>query len=92
MRYMNNIGPQVRRLRNARGWSQSIFTAKLQILGLEISRASLSKIEARLNYVDDTTMLYLAEALKVPVQDLFPQRQAGNRLREFLEKLNRTRF
>jgi transcriptional regulator with XRE-family HTH domain len=89
---MNNVGPQIRRLRNARGWSQSILAAKLQILGLDITRGTLSKIEARIMYVDDTTLLYLAEALKVPVQDLFPQRQAGNRLREFLEKLNGTRF
>jgi len=70
----DEVAPHVRRLRNARGWSQSIFTAKLQFLGLEISRSIFSKIEARLNYVDDTTMLYLAEALRVPIQDRFPSK------------------
>lgn len=90
-RYKNNIGPQVRRLRYAQGWSQSILAAKLQIVGLDISRSGLSKIEARLVFVDDKTLLYLAEALKVPVQNLFPARQAG-RLHEFMEKLETMRF
>ena len=42
--------------------------------------------------VDDKTLLYLAEVLKVPVQDLFPARTGGNRLHEFMEKLETTRF
>lgn len=43
-----------------------------------ISAAAASrKVEARLSYVDDKTLLYLAEVLKVPVQDLFrPEPQA----------------
>jgi hypothetical protein len=36
------------------------------------SRSGVSKIEARLSYVDDKTLLYLAEVLKVQVQELFP--------------------
>src|SRR4051812_19843097 len=32
MRYKNNIGPQVRRMRYDRGWSQSVFAAKLQTM------------------------------------------------------------
>ena len=48
----DEVDPKVCGLRNARGWSQSIFTAKLQILGFEISRSIFSKIEALLNYVD----------------------------------------
>ena len=92
MPYKNNVGPQVRRIRYARGWSQSIFAAKLQVAGLDVSRSGVSKIEARLVFVDDKTLLYLAEALKVPVQDLFPPRQPGNRLHEFMEKLETTRF
>src|SRR2546430_17382866 len=72
MRYKNNVGPQVRRRRYSLGWSQSTFATKLQLAGFDISRSGVSKIEARLSYVDDKTLLYLAEVLKVPVQDLFP--------------------
>lgn len=92
MRYKNNIGPQVRRRRYALGWSQSTLAAKLQIAGFDISRSGVSKIEARLSYVDDKSLLYLAEVLKLPVQDLFPPRPPGNRIYDFMEKLETTRF
>jgi ribosome-binding protein aMBF1 (putative translation factor) len=91
MRFRNNIGPQMRRLRDGRGWSQSTFAAKLQIAGLDIDRSGVSKIECRLVCVNDKQLLYLAEALKVSVQDLFPTRQAG-RFWEFMQKLETTRF
>ena len=57
-----------------------------------ISRSGVSKIESRLSYVDDKALLYLAEVLKVPVQELFPPRTPGSRLYEFMEKLETTRF
>jgi hypothetical protein len=54
--------------------------------------ADKKKIEARLSYVDDKTLLCLAEVLKVPVQELFPPRTPGNRIHDFIEKLQTTRF
>jgi len=92
MRYKNNIGPQVRRRRYALGWSQSTLATKLQIAGFDISRSGVSKIEARLSYVDDKSLLYLAEVLKVPVQNLFPPRLPGKRIYVFMERLETTRF
>ena len=92
MRYKNNVGPQVRRRRYALGWSQADFATKLQIAGFDISRSGVSKIEARLSYVDDKTLLYLAEVLRLPVQELFPPRTPGNRIYEFMEKLETTQF
>ncbi|MEP6669768.1 MAG: helix-turn-helix transcriptional regulator [Chthoniobacter sp.] len=91
-RYKNNIGPQVRRFRYDRAWSQSEFAAKLQIAGLDIDRSGVSKIEARMVFVDDRTLMYLAEVLKVEVQGLFPKRDPGHRIHEFLEHLEKTRF
>ncbi len=92
MRFKNNIGPQVRRLRNDRGWSQSILAARLQVIGLDLDRSGVSKIEARMVFVDDRTLMYLSEVLKVEVQALFPKRAGGHGLREFLERLEKTRF
>ena len=63
-----------------------------QFTGVAASRSGVSKIEARLSYVDDKTLLYLAEVLRVPVQDLFPPRTPGNRIHDFMEKLETTRF
>jgi hypothetical protein len=91
MRYNNNVGPQVRRRRYAL-WSQSVLAKKLQLSGFDISRSGVSKIEARLSYVDDKALLYLAEVRKVQVQELFPPRTPGNRIHEFMEKLETTRF
>ena len=92
MHYKNNIGPQVRRKRYALGWSQTTMAAKLQCAGLDISRSGLSKIEARLRYVDDKAIMFLADVLKVPVQELFPPRSAGKRLADFMAQLETTRF
>jgi hypothetical protein len=64
----------------------------LQIAGFDISRSGVSKIEARLSYVDDKTLLYSAEVLKVAVQELFPLRPPGNRIHNFIERLETTRF
>ena len=60
--------------------------------GFDISRSGVSKIEARLRYVDDKTIMFLAEVLKAPVQELFPSRVAGKRLSDFMAQLETTRF
>ena len=83
--------PKVRRRRYPLGWSQSMLGTKLQIAGFDISRSGVSKIEARLSYVDDKALLYLAEVLRVPVQELFPPRTPGNRVHDFIEELETTR-
>jgi transcriptional regulator with XRE-family HTH domain len=59
---------------------------------LDISRGSLSKIEARLRFVDDQDLMFVAKALKVPVQELAPLREKAGKLPEFIEKLETTRF
>ena len=51
----------------------------------DVSRSGVSKIEARLCYVDDGALLYLAEVLKLPLQDLFPTRGSGDRIHYFFE-------
>ena len=90
--FKNNVGPQVRRLRYARGWSQSVFAAKLQIAGMETDRSGVSKIEARLVFVDDRALMYLAEVLRVEVQELLPKHDRTTRLHDFLARLETTRF
>jgi HTH-type transcriptional regulator, cell division transcriptional repressor len=92
MLYKNNIGPQVRRKRYALGWSQSTLAAKLQIAGLDISRSGVSKIEARLRFVDDKDLMFLAEVLKVPVQELFPRRESDGKMSDFMARLETMRF
>jgi transcriptional regulator with XRE-family HTH domain len=69
-------------LRNERDMSQEQLAAKLQLLGLEISRAGLSKIEARLRCVSDADLPVIARALKVEIADLYPTQASGKRPRQ----------
>lgn len=72
MGHGNLIGPQVRRLRYQRGWTQKILAAKLQIAGLDVTRGDVAKIEARLMSLADYKLLYFMRVFDVPMTDLFP--------------------
>ena len=86
-KHKNLVGPQVRKLRYQHGWKQKDLAAKLQILGWDIDRASVSKIESQLVWVGDFEMFYLAEALRVDVKQLFPTLTPGVRLHDNIVKL-----
>lgn len=73
MKCLNLVGPQVRRLRYNRGWSQNQLATKLQLEGWDISRSGVAKIESQLVYVDDFHLYYLQRALKVTLTDLLPK-------------------
>ena len=92
MKYYNIIGPQVRRLRYARQWSQSKLTAKLQCAGWDISRSGISKIEARLKFVLDFELDYLVEVLRVELKELFPSRAPKEPAHDHLTRLMNRRF
>lgn len=69
----NVVGLQIRKLRRQQRMTQPALAARCQVLGYDLSRESLSKIEARLRSVSDAEVLMLAEALKVPYSLLFPE-------------------
>ena len=92
MRNLNIVGPQVRRLRNERGWTQSRLATFLQVAGWDISRVGLAKIEAQLVWVGDHQLLRLAAVLKVELKDLYPPMAPGVKMHDHLErKLRRWR-
>jgi transcriptional regulator with XRE-family HTH domain len=70
---LNVVGPQVRKYRNRKGWSQSILAQKLQLQGWSISVGSLGKLEAQLRRVPDCELIFLAKVLGVSILDLFPK-------------------
>ena len=90
---LNVVGPQVRKFRNRKGWTQSILAQKLQLQGWSISTGSLGKLEAQLRRVPDCELMFLAKVLGVSIVDLFPkntslkqlgpQFQSGDRLAVF---------
>ena len=68
----NIVGPQIRRLRSARGLSQPALAAKCQLIGWDIARDTIAKIEGRTRWVGDLELVYLARSLDVPLAELLP--------------------
>ena len=68
---MNLVGPQIRKLREAQEMTQEDFTARCNIVGFNISRSTLAKIESQVRRVTDEEAALLAKALKVSVDALF---------------------
>lgn len=90
-KHKNIVGPQVRKRRYSLGLKQADLAARLQILGWGIDRAGVSKIESQFIWVSDFEMLYLSEALKIDVTELFPKLESGKRLHENITKLRAKR-
>jgi transcriptional regulator with XRE-family HTH domain len=76
----NLIGPQVRKRRVKKGWSQEALAMKLQLRGWNISRDSLASLESQRRRVPDCEMLYLARVLGVRLEDLFPKNLPLNKI------------
>jgi transcriptional regulator with XRE-family HTH domain len=77
---LNLIGPQVRKWRDRKGWSQQTLATKLQLRGWSISRDSLASLELCRRRVPDCEMLFLARVLGVPLEELFPRNPTLRRI------------
>ena len=75
MAIQNIVGPQVRQLRASQGMTQEQLAARCNVLGWDLSRGTLSKIEAQVRCVSDSELRFLADALKVGLDDLYPARR-----------------
>jgi len=84
------IGPELRRIRYERGFTQPDLVTLLQLRGWDISRETYSKIEAQLRWISDFELLFLATVLNVPVLELFPQQKRKEKMLQFIDQLERT--
>jgi transcriptional regulator with XRE-family HTH domain len=66
-------------LRNKLDLTQEELAARCQLHGLDISRGTLSQIEARLRRVADSELFRLSVVLKVSTDDLFPSEMRKER-------------
>jgi transcriptional regulator with XRE-family HTH domain len=69
----NIVGPQVMRIRNDKNMSQADLAVACQLIGWDVSRGVIARIEGRVKWVSDSELIQLAKALKVSVPDLFPK-------------------
>ncbi|ATI47659.1 TPA: helix-turn-helix transcriptional regulator [Vibrio parahaemolyticus] len=74
MTIVNVVGAQVRKLRKEQKLTQEQLSARCNVIGLDISRGTLAKIEAGVRQVIDMEIVQLAIALKVDESALFPPR------------------
>jgi transcriptional regulator with XRE-family HTH domain len=77
---LNVVGPQVRKLRQGKGWTQSELAARLQLAQWDTSRESVTSLENSQRRVPDLELLILARVLGVKMENLFP-RGIGTKLK-----------
>lgn len=75
----NIVGPQIRKLRYEQDLKQEELAARCGVRGWDLSRGSLSKIEAQLRCVTDYELEILADALGVKIPDLYPPKKSRSR-------------
>lgn len=68
---MNLIGPNIRDIRKSMNLSQKELVARCNLLGWDISRGTLAKIESQTRKISDREVLYFSKALKVDIGKLF---------------------
>ncbi len=68
---MNIVGSNIRDIRKSLSLSQKDLVAKCNLLGWDISRGTLAKIESKTRKISDREVLCLSQALKVEVGALF---------------------
>ncbi len=69
---LNVIGPQVRKARESKGWTQDELAVKLQLFGWDTSRVSVTKLENQSRRVPDLELFVLAKIFGVTTDELFP--------------------
>jgi transcriptional regulator with XRE-family HTH domain len=76
-RQLNVVGPQVRKLREQKGWSQDELAVKLQLFGWDTSRLSVTRLENQERRVPDVELFVFAKVLGVTTDNLFPRNLRG---------------
>lgn len=68
---MNIVGKKVKYIREKQSWTQEQLVAKCNLIGWQISRSTLAKIESNVRRVTDIEVEKLSLALNVSVNELF---------------------
>jgi transcriptional regulator with XRE-family HTH domain len=68
---MNLIGSTVNLLRKNKKLTQEDLVARCNLLGWDISRSTLAKIESKCRCISDAEVYLLAQALQVSVNHLY---------------------
>ncbi|MGL4398566.1 MAG: helix-turn-helix domain-containing protein [Luteolibacter sp.] len=64
------MGVRLRQIRSTSGLSQEAFAAACQLIGWDLGRGTLAKIESGIRIVNDAEVILLAHVLKVDPGEL----------------------
>ena len=70
----NILGPKIRAVSKESGLTQDQVPAKSQVLGFDLTRGTLAKIESQVRAISDHEIPFLAKALGCSIESLFPQK------------------
>ena len=65
------IGENLKHLRETKDFTQEMLSAKLQILGCDITRSALAKVEVGQRHLYLDEIVYLKQILDIKYDDLF---------------------
>jgi transcriptional regulator with XRE-family HTH domain len=88
---INSVGPQIRKLRYNKGWSQAQLAVELSLEGLDVRREFVAQIEGQTHGVKDTDIPYFARVLEVRIPDLYPPFPEDCTIGETMAKLLKDR-
>ena len=83
MKLQNLVGPQVRKLRYNRGWSQAHLAMQLQLEGLDVGREVVAQIEGQTHCVKDSQLLYFSTVFGIEVIELYPHFPPGKPIHDY---------
>ena len=87
MKLLNLVGPQVRKLRYNRGWSQAHLAIQLQLEGLDIPREVVAQIEGQTHCVKDKHLPYFASVFGIQLTELYPHFPPDKSLHDTIARL-----
>ena len=68
---LNIAGKNIKELRKNKKITQDELCARMQVMGYQISRSDISKLENGKRFISDIEILGFSKVLKVPITDLF---------------------
>ncbi len=70
--HRNNIcGKAICKYRKEMNLSQRAFADQLQLIGLDVDKNAIQRMESGQRFITDIELVYLAKALKRSIEDLF---------------------
>jgi len=68
---MNVIGPKIKQVRESQNLTQEELAARCNVLGWDISRSTLAKIESQVRRVTDKEAAMMAKVLEINIKELY---------------------